>query len=111
MTITIYELLGLVKDGQAPKKIKYPMGDCEEFYTRDLYERLFDEDIVLTDTVEILEEENKIEKLGDFDLTKYSRDDEDLGLQLNYTGVSNTFNDVYFKINEVIDKVNKLKEK
>ncbi len=52
----------------------------------------------------IEEEEKKIpEKLDDFNLTTYSRDDEDLGLELNYTGVSNTFNDVYFKINEIID--------
>ena len=57
-------------------------------------------------------EEKKIpEKLDDFNLTTYSRDDEDLGLELNYTGVSNTFNDVYFKINEIIDYLYYLKSK
>lgn len=58
-----------------------------------------------------LEEKKIPEKLNDFNLTTYSRDDEDLGLELNYTGVSNTFNDVYFKINEIIDYLDYLKSK
>lgn len=81
MKITIYELLGLVKEGKAPKKIKYndyiytAKGNaiegfvdycseedewCFNHYVR--YENLNDE-------IEILEEEKKIpEKLEEFDI-------------------------------------------
>lgn len=51
----------------------------------------------------VVEEKKIPEKLEDFNLTTYSRNDEDLGLELHYTGVSNTFNNVYLKINEIID--------
>lgn len=65
---------------------------------------LLSQNITITKHKEILEEKKKIpEKLECFNLTTYSRDDKDLGLELHYTGVSNTFNDVYFKINEIID--------
>ena len=118
MFVTIYELLGMVKDDKAPKKIKYNgiiwKYDGDYYYSEnnvflEEYCNLTDS---LNDEVEILEEEKKIpEKLEDFNLTTYSRDDEDLGLELNYTGVSNTFNDVYFKINEIIDYLYYLKSK
>ena len=59
----------------------------------------------LNDEVEMIEEDRKIEKLRGFDLCRNSIDDEDL--ELHYTGVSDTFNEVYFKINEIIDYINK----
>ena len=71
MKITIYELLGLVKDGKAPKKIKY---HNEILYfddgTKDYYN---DEDMhslfgctgcMLNDEVKILEEKKIPEKLN-----------------------------------------------
>ena len=70
--ITIYELLGLVKDGKAPKKINY-LGIEYKFMhqdykdeSRDLY--LFSEEIkditdILNDTVEIIEDNDKLEKI------------------------------------------------
>ena len=75
MKVTIYELLGMVKDGKAPKKIKY-YGYIFEYDTNHLrYESYFDKQIWtlndfvnvddnLNDEVEILEEPKGIpEKL------------------------------------------------
>lgn len=72
MKITIYELLGLIKDDKAPKKIKYnndiyEYEDCDYFDINRGY--LFDRynvSSILNDEVEILEEKKKIpEKLKD----------------------------------------------
>ena len=75
MKITMYELLGLVKDGKAPKKIKY---DGQEYKItkvlledNNYYFNYINEDMEcilpintnhLNDEVEILEEEKKIPK-------------------------------------------------
>jgi len=70
-TITTYELLGMIKDGKAPKKIKYNdkiwnyKDGIMEYRSEGIYFGLsnfeFDE---LNEKVEILEEEKKIpEKL------------------------------------------------
>jgi hypothetical protein len=58
--------------------------------------------------VEFLEEDKEIEELGYFNLCKSNEDREDL--QLTYTGVADTFDDVYEKINELIKAVNELKK-
>ena len=72
MKITMYELLGMIKDGKAPKKIKY---ENREYYLYDNKSYLttdktrFLDNIYFTDLnieVEIIEEEKKIpEKLTD----------------------------------------------
>lgn len=105
MRITIYELLGLVKDEKAPKIIKYD-GDIYEYgKTQDDYmipgayssNGFLDNLSVfsqLNDTVKILEEENKINYIDE-----YSSD-----LEENYFILKN-------KITELIDEINKLKEK
>lgn len=75
MKITMYELLGLVKDGKAPKKIKIVTNNYnKEFYfDGDVYmykdeyqEYAMTDDISiemsLNDEVEILEEEKEIPK-------------------------------------------------
>ena len=74
MKITIYELLGMAKDGKAPKKIKfnnsiYKYRDKEHGYCRSAYDStyiclnadycLFD---ILNDEVEILEEDKETPK-------------------------------------------------
>jgi hypothetical protein len=72
MKITMYKLLGMIKDGKAPKIIKYAnyiwtYEKCVSDYTNDS-EYLFadvmsnvdDNAIFLNDEVEILEEEKKI---------------------------------------------------
>ena len=106
--ITIYELLGLIKDDKAPKKIKYEYLVYELTFERNDYYckqemRWFTSEInslgVLNNKVEILEED---------------KDENIKPLE--------TFNDVSFyswiyvdenrrKINELIKEVNKLRSK
>ena len=73
MKITMYELLGLVKDGKAPKKIKFYGVEWE--YTGYQYKRIDKENLgniwngynfnILNEEVEILEEEPRdIEMCG-----------------------------------------------
>jgi len=112
--ITMYELLGMVKDGKAPKKIKwedtkytlytdevtkltyYQDDKCKYFF---LNIKCLDD---LNDEVEIIEEEKKIpEKLDIKDI--YSCDD----YQQIYINFKSTWN----KINEIIDCLDYLKSK
>ena len=107
MKTTIYELLGMIKDGKTPKKIKfnnnvYEYHDKEHGYCRHSYDNtyiclnseyyLFD---ILNDEVEILEEENKIpEKLEDYSLDE--KGEYPISPNL-YEGILKN------KINEIID--------
>lgn len=107
MKITMYELLGMVKDGKAPKKIEY-CGYVFEYDTNHLrYETFnFDEqkyetlnehvdiNYDLNDEVEILEEGKKIpEKLDKRDfLDNETLDQVDADLDF-----------IIDKINEIID--------
>lgn len=73
MKITMYELLGLVKDDKAPKKIVYndieleydeDTNDYYLYYGKYLFEYKFAECVdFLNDGVEIIEEDKKLEKL------------------------------------------------
>ena len=120
MKITIYELLGLVKDGKAPKKIKYEDEIWEyleeEYYSckngRILLGDLFFNYKIQTfinDEVEIIEEPKKIEKIEIYE-------NEDGRYLLN-----NRDNKIYIrcdetdfmvdKFNELIDEISNLKEK
>ena len=75
MKITIYELLGLIKDGKAPMIIKYDnyiwrlRTEFNDYFNDDsyLFIRGFDEyenaKDFLDDEVEIIEEDKKIEKI------------------------------------------------
>ena len=61
-----------------------------------------------------VEEEKKIpEKLGYFDLTKDKNEKDENGnnLELHYKGVADAFEDVYTKIDEIIDYLDYLKSK
>ena len=105
MKITMYELLGLIKDGKAPKKINF-CGNIYEWeddwyltkeknYKVCLGGKKEDRNILITafnDDVEILEEPKKIEKLK----AKYTS-------QVGKLELAN-------KINELIDEINNLKE-
>ena len=79
-TISVYELLGLIKDSKAPKKIKYnnriyEFKELEEgtgyVYESEIVkiwlsnEIEFDISRCLNEKVEILEEEKEIEKIGE----------------------------------------------
>jgi len=68
MKITMYELLGMVKDGKAPKKVKYS-GIEYEFNGKDyinefgvnLLQHLTYAEYIMTHKIEILEEEPKVQ--------------------------------------------------
>lgn len=115
MKTTIYELLGMIKDGKAPKKIKYDemiwKFEEDKLY---FYENIWLEDYCnlttsLNDEVEIIEEENKIpEKIEKITI---SEDEKSLFFDDKYQDIS-LHNispiEVAFaiKINEIIDKIN-----
>lgn len=126
MKITMYELLGLVKDGKAPKKIKYD-GDIYILESDEIFEaftyKTIDYDKFNTDgkrigkslfldnrymhlysEVEIIEEDKKIEKIARCDSIKMTHYGE------LYKPTENE-EILRIKINELIDEVNKLKEK
>lgn len=108
MKITMYELFGLIKDGKAPKKIKYGNvkltynEGCEDYYPyygEGLFEYKFGNcKNFLNDEIEIIEEDKKIIRL-EFEEGNI----EDKLFLARYI----THNRA--KINELIDEVNKLK--
>lgn len=120
MKITVYELLGMVKDGKAPKKIKY--NDTEYYlYDRKSYlrtdnSRFFDSIYFkeLNDEVEIMEEEKKIPEKISIKKEHYNEYIEDYcfknipleNLILNQNEVV-----IIDKINEIIDYLDYLKSK
>ena len=116
MKVTIYKLIGLIKDGKAPKRIRYnneiwkyndelKTYDNDD-YDKDLLEKLFYELYILdfiNDEVEIIEEPKKIEKI--------EKPTQDEYLYSNGKELYENDMKVYDKINELIDEINKLKEK
>lgn len=115
MKITLYELLGLIKDNKAPKKIKYGniILDYDEenedycycyFHNgKGLFEFEFENEIhFLNDKVEVIEKPKKIEKIIIREKT--------LGFPNGEWTARNMDKAFAIKINELIDKVNKLEE-
>ena len=112
MKITIYELIGLVKDGKQPKKIKY--SSCimiydvdkndyrtpeKDYYDADVKTYKYLTDCIdlftdLNDKVEIIEEPKKIEKI-------------DFGTLNTQKEKNRAMKDT---INKLIDEINNLKE-
>ena len=118
MKITIYELLGLVKDDKAPAKIKYENSiyelspEDDDYYSEDEM-RWFTNELnclrILNDEVEIIEESKKIEKLEiekDENTQNYFIRNE-YGTKCYLTKHSKI---IASKINELIDEINNLKE-
>lgn len=120
MKITMYELLGLVKDGKAPKKIKYRdkiweyvstiKGTGYQYYSNffenweTLQNQVYLEEC-LNDEVEIIEEPKKIEKVDLFKLDESMSKASLVDWQRANNGVLKE------KIDELIDEINNLKEK
>lgn len=110
MKITMYELLGLVKDGKAPKKIAYNSvileyaegnEDYYSYYGRGLFEYKFTTcNDFLNDEVEIIEEPKKIEYEQIEELTCNGYDFE-----------KKTINSLIRNQRKLIDEINNLKEK
>lgn len=115
MKITIYELLGLVKDGKAPKKIKYGNIEleynegCEDYYSYyggGLFEYKFGKcKKFLNDEVEIIEEPKKIKKIKQ--LNNVAGCKKLIELEDKQQINNHILKD---KINELIDEINNLKE-
>lgn len=120
MKTTIYDLLGMIKDGKAPKKIKYSSyvfkytGDkrISRMYVMENQETYLFRDMVttLTGEVEILETTitynptgNKIEKLEilNSELGEYVKNKEH-----NNCYISKSDKVIINKINEIIDRIN-----
>jgi hypothetical protein len=122
MKITIYELLGLVKDGKAPKKIKFrneiyeyenhikdsfidyvgiEKETNEVFYLSSYIGNNYISDI-FTGEVEIIEEPKKIEKITVREKT--------LGFPNGEWTARNMDKAFAIKINELIDEIKNLKE-
>lgn len=116
MKITMYELLGLIKDGKAPKKIKF-CGNIYEWeddwyltkeknYKVCLGGKKEERNILITafnEEVEIIEEQKKIEKI--------EKPTQDEYLYSNGKELYENDMKVYDKVNELIDEINNLKEK
>lgn len=122
MKITMYELLGLVKDGKAPEKIKFrneiyeyennikdsfvdyvgiEKETNEVFYLSSYIGNNYISDI-FTDEVEIIKEPKKIEKITVREKT--------LCFQNGEWTARNMDKAFAIKINELIDEINNLKE-
>lgn len=119
MEITIYELLGLILDDDAPRKIKYKNniyeydGETQNYYkslnfTKDW---LIGEDITafLNDEVEILEEDKKIK----YPILHKTAPSETTGDQMpNWRNLIDcNFEYLNKTICQLIDEINNLKEK
>ena len=110
----VIDLLNKIANGEEVPIFKYEGHRCKYSEATEMFDDLDNDERCkseiyfseLNDEVEILEEEKKIpEKLGYFDLTKDKNEKDENGndLELHYTGVADTFDDVYEKINEIID--------
>ena len=119
MKITMYELLGLVKDGKAPKEIKYnnivleyeeETKDYFEYYGKGLFEYKFTTcNDFLNDYVEIIEEPKKIGKIEMYQDEEghYFLNKQDRKVYVNCDEMDFMINE----FNELIDEINNLKEK
>ena len=113
-TITMYELLGMVKDGKAPKKIKtgniiYELDDKKMIWADEIYHKE-NKDYIwlnfkhiksLNDEVEIIEDTLKEEK----------KIPEKLNLNTYAAIGTEVDRDLIIKINEIIDYLDYLKSK
>ena len=104
--ISVYELLGKVKDNEAPKKIRYRYGylykeflfDGETSNYISGKDWLFGEDItaMLNDEVEIIEEDKKIENNFRY---VYGCDNDKI--DANFENIKMTLEDIIRVINEM----------
>lgn len=122
MKITMYELLGLVKDGKAPKKIKFNYSIYEYKWSNAYQEKCYvngnnyrlwenlNLNSNLNDEVEIIEEPKKIEKLNT-NIINANRYDYDKSKEMAISNITADFLSISKVVNELIDEINNLKEK
>lgn len=124
MKITLYELLGLIKDGKAPKKIKYEYSIYELTPKKDNYYCIdelgwFTNEInsleVLNNEVEIIEEDKKIgfEEIEELTCGAYDFETQTINIPTNYDyeekhwGILLDMNEIeYLKIEPMLEKEN-----
>ena len=127
MKITIYELLGLVKDGKAPKKIKFrneiyeyknniedvfidyvgiEKETNERFYLSSYIGNNYISDI-FTDEVEIIEEPKKIEKISWSEKESLAGN---LVASKKQEILARRTEKLKSSLNELIDEINNIKE-
>ena len=115
-TITVYELLGLVKDEKQPKKVffnnrSYSFDGVDEDYIDEdedyLFMNLFQAfptNKVLNETVEIIEDNDKLEKIN-------INDNGTLGFPNGCWTARNMDKAFAIRINGIIDQINKIEER
>ena len=96
--ISYYELLGMIKEGNNPKKVKYDDGifewdDYDYISSANYLSNYLNERRIFDKNIEIIEEDKDIEELN------Y---EEHIGVDLVET--------IYDKINELVREVNKLRK-
>ena len=117
MKITIYELIGLVKDDKAPKKIRYNNeiwkydDECKTYdnddHDKDLLEKLFYESYILdfiNNEVEIIEDSKKIKKLNT-NIINANRYDFDKNKEMTISNIAADFLSISEVVNELIDEI------
>ena len=113
MKITIYELLGMIKDGKSPKRIRflnhyYIWKENDEDYQREDGLMLFGDikiNYILNSEVEIIEEEKKIpEKLPYYSLEKIQKaKNKDEWREERISLLEKRVEDLHIKMNELLD--------
>ena len=120
--VTVYELLGLIKDGKAPKKIKWDNVEWEfkeefdDYFRNGTYLTTEGFDIFnsakdfLDNTIEILEENKPIiEKIDLFDDLQDILNNGDESIVLN--AIHKCLTTEKYKLNEIIDYINRKEDK
>ena len=118
-TITVYELLGLIKDGKAPKKIKYKdnnytftgydyrciLTDIEKGFVEYWLIRNYNQELnfLLNEKVKILEEDKPI-------IEKISISGKDIH-KLEELGIYDIVENIDCKLNEIIEFLNRKEDK
>lgn len=98
MMISYYDLLGMIKEGNIPKKVKYDDGifewdDYDYISSANYLSNYLNERRMFDKNIKIIEEDKDIEELN------Y---EEHIGVDLVET--------IYDKINELVREVNKLRK-
>lgn len=116
MKITLYELLGLIKEGKEPKEIKFgniklkydeANEDYINYYGNGLFEYKFGNcKNFLNDEAEIIEEPKKIEKLNPEPISRRQYLCDESTIDFLKADIIN----IISKVNELIDEINNLKE-
>ena len=124
--ITIYDLLGLIKDGKAPKMIKYKgnnymftgydyhciLTNIEKGFVEYRLIKNYIQDLqsILNEKVEILEEDKHIiEKIDLFDDLQDILNSNDESIILN--AIHKCLTVQKYKLNEIIDYINRKEDK